>query len=135
MEVNNSIPELTLQRIPISVETDNRLRMLKARTGVNPNIICRISLCLSLEEKGRPNEFAEDYKSSREINRYTLMGKFDQVIVALLKTWIAKEEMSFNEIDKMFLAHINRGVGILAGRIKSISDFRELRSSLSVGNK
>lgn len=118
------MPELTLQRIPITVETDNRLRMLKARTGVSPNILCRIGFCLSLEEPGLPNEFLENYKGGREINRYTLLGKYDQALVALLITRLVRDNSPVAKINSMFLAHINRGVEILATRTKSVADFR-----------
>lgn len=120
------MPELTLQRIPFTVEADNRLRQLKARTGITPNILCRIGFCLSLEEPGLPAELPEQFKTGREINRYTLLGKYDQVFVALLKARLQKERLPFNDIDKMFLAHICRGVEILSARMKSVGDLGNL---------
>ena len=69
------MPELTLQRIPFTEEADSRLRLLKSRTGITPNILCRIGFCLSLEEPGIPSLLPEDFKQGREINRYTLLGK------------------------------------------------------------
>ena len=118
------MPELTLQRIPITVETDNRLRMLKARTGINPNILCRIGFCLSLGETNLPPKLPTPLKSAREINRYTLLGKYDQAFVALLATKIEKNEKSEENIDSLFLEHINRGIELLAARVKSVKDIR-----------
>lgn len=120
------MPELTLQRIPFTMEADNRLRMLKARTGITPNILCRIGFCLSLEEPGMPAELPEPFKTGREINRYTLLGKYDQIFVALLKTRLLKDNLLLEEIDRMFLAHINRGVEILTARVKSVGDLGHL---------
>ena len=116
------MPELTLQRIPITVETDNRLRMLKARLGIAPNILCRIGLCLSLEEPSQPSYFHEKLKIGREINRYTLLGKYDQAFISLLIARLATESSSLKKIDTMFIAHINRGVEIMASRLKSVQD-------------
>jgi DNA sulfur modification protein DndE len=116
------MPELTLQRIPFTVEADNRLRMLKARTRITPNILCRIAFCLSLEEPRLPSVLPEHFKTGREINRYTLLGKYDQIFVALLTARLLKDNLPLAEIDGMFLSHINRGIEILSARIKSVGD-------------
>lgn len=118
--------ELTLQRIPFTVEADNRLRLLKSRTGITPNILCRIGLCLSLEEPSIPTLLSEDYQLGREINRYTLLGKDDQIYIALLATRLIKDNISLTNINTMFLAHINRGTQLLATRIKNLSDIAYL---------
>jgi len=118
--------ELTIQRIPFTAEADNRLRMLKARTGITPNILCRVGFCLSLEEPGVPVVLPDDYTQGREINRYTLLGKDDLIYVSLLLVWLHKDKISLSKTNDMFLAHINRGVEILSARIKSIADLTDL---------
>lgn len=120
------MPELTLQRIPFTVEADNRLRILKGRTGITPNILCRIGFCLSLEEPGIPVDLPGNFKTGREINRYTLLGKYDQIFVALLATRLVNDGISLTGINRMFLAHINRGVEMLAARLKSVADLAHL---------
>jgi len=114
--------ELTLQRIPFTVEADSRLRSLKSRTGITPNILCRIGLCLSLEEPGVPAVLPGDFQQGREINRYTLLGKDDQIYVALLTIRLHNDNLLLTTLDKMFLAHINRGVELLSARVKGIAD-------------
>jgi DNA sulfur modification protein DndE len=123
------MPELTLQRIPFTVEADNQLRMLKARTGIAPNILCRLGLCLSLEERAIPTSIKENAKFGREINRYTLLGKHDKVYTALLLTRLIIDGIPIDEIDKMFLAHINRGVEIMAARVKTIRELTAIQST------
>lgn len=114
--------ELTLQRIPFTEEADSRLRLLKTRTGITPNILCRIGFCMSLEEPGTPVLLPEKFNQGREINRYTLLGKDDQIYVSLLIIRINRENIPSTMVNDMFLAHINRGVEILAARIKTIVD-------------
>lgn len=114
------MPELTLQRIPFTVEADNQLRMLKARTGITPNILCRLGFCLSLEERGIPSIIEGNTKFGREINRYTLLGKYDNLFVCLIITRLENDKIPSEKIDSMFLAHINRGVEILTTRVKSV---------------
>lgn len=121
--------ELSLQRIPFSEEADNRLRMLKARTGVTPNIICRLGFCLSLEEMGIPKPLPSEMRQGREINRYTLLGKYDKLFVALLITRMKKDDIPTDRVDEMFLAHMNRGIEILASRAKSLTDFAGLMTT------
>jgi DNA sulfur modification protein DndE len=118
--------ELTLHRIPFTVEADNRLRTLKSRTGITPNILCRIGFCLSLEEPGIPPDLPDNFKTGREINRYTLFGKYDQSFVALLITRMVRDKLSLADIDKAFLSHINRGIEILTARVRSVADLAHL---------
>jgi len=120
------MPELALQRIPFTVEADNRLRTLKSRTGITPNILCRIGFCLSLEEPGIPPNLHENFKTGREINRYTLFGKYDKIFVALLITRMVRDNLSLAGINQAFLSHMNRGIEILVARIKSVSDLAYL---------
>lgn len=116
------MPELTIQRIPITADADNQLRMLKARTGITPNILCRLGFCLSLEGQGIPETIKNGTKMGREINRYTLLGKYDKLFVTLLVTRLLQDNISKSEIDRMFLAHINRGIKLLSARLKCISN-------------
>lgn len=126
MEGTQEVSELTLHRIPFTVEADNRLRMLKAKTGITPNILCRIGFCLSLEEPSMPAELPVSFKPGREINRYTLLGKHDILFTALLKMRLKEDNLRIDKIENMFLAHINRGIHILSSRVKSVSDIANL---------
>ena len=71
----------------------------------------------------------EDYPTDgSEFNRYTLMGEWDSLIVALLKERCAADGIpqDNNGLVKQFRAHLNRGVGLLYGRVKGLSDLVEL---------
>ena len=108
--------QLNLQRVRFSVEADNRLRMLKARTGLTPNILCRLGFCLSLEAAGPPVHDASEF-SPREINRYTLLGEYDALFVALMRSRHPEmdDEGAFGET---FVGHLHRGITLLANRLK-----------------
>ena len=121
---------LSVRRLRFSQESDNWLRVLKSRTGVTPNILCRIGFALSLDEPGLPNPDAYPEDSGREINRYTLLGEYDTVYVALLLQRVtddrtaggASNEIREHDLDAQFKAHMNRGVMLLAARVKSLPD-------------
>lgn len=118
--------ELSLQRIPFNPDADKKLRTLKARTSLTANIICRLGFCLSLEEPNLPRDLPEGEKPAREINRYTLLGKHDQIYIALLKTRMRKDGIPKDKIDEVFINHLHRGLELLSARVKFIGDVGRL---------
>ena len=116
---------LELQRVKFSVEADNRLRVLKARTGLDANIICRLGLCLSLEEIGEPRSDSSGV-SQREISRYVLLGEFDKLFVTLLNARHPEGREDEQELAALFVRHLHRGIGLLANRVKGIGSLGEL---------
>lgn len=121
--------EMTLQRVLFTPDADNRMRMLKGRTGITPNLLGRMGFCLSLEEPGTPALLNAKVAPGREINRYTMLGEYDEAFIALLITWmdgrgykITKPE----EVNKYFLAHMNRGIELITARLKTIIDLDRL---------
>lgn len=123
---------MKLNRIYVSEDSRNMLRILKGRTGLLPNVLCRLGLALSLMEPGIPKP--EDYSTDgSEFNRYTLMGEWDTLIVTLLKERCAADGLRLNNdsLVKQFRAHLNRGVGLLYGRVKGLSDLVGLLPKVS----
>ena len=112
---------LTIKRVRFGPEVDNRLRHLKAKTGITPNLLCRIGFCLSLEEFGVPDPLHYP-EGAREINRYTLTGQFDEAMEVLLAQRLLEDDLPMSELDRQFVAHMNRGVIILASRVRGLAD-------------
>ncbi len=117
---------LETRRVRFSKEADNWLRVLKSRTGVTPNLLCRFGFCLSLEEPSLPDPLKYPEDSDREINRYTLLGEYESVFLALLRQRLAGSKGSTFSLDEQFRAHMNRGVILLAGRLRSLSELAPL---------
>lgn len=120
--------ELKLRRIPFTGESENRLRVMKARTGLDRNYICRMGFCLSLEEAGIPPMVAAKSLEGREIDRYTLLGQYGNAFIALLIVWMSRNASSVGsvDLDSWFVAHMNRGVEIIAARIRTLADMAGL---------
>ncbi len=118
---------MQLNRIHISEDSRNKLRILKGRTGLLPNVLSRIGLMLSLAEENEP-ELDADTSDGSEFNRYTLMGEWDPLIVALLEERGIPNGMCENNdtLVKYFRAHLNRGVRLLYGRVKGLRDLSNL---------
>lgn len=119
---------LSVRRLRFCREADSWLRVLRSRTGVTPNILCRMGFALSLDEPGFPNPDAYPEDSGREINRYTLLGEYDAIYVALLRQRVSDDvgtgdtSNGEHELDAQFRAHMNRGIMLLAARVKSLPD-------------
>ena len=99
--------------------------MLKGRTTLTPNILCRIAFCLSLKEPGTPDMKKDS--QGQEFNRYTLTGEWDTFYIALLK--IRLMNVGLNTEDDLlshFKEHIERGVILLFSRVKSFNDLSAL---------
>lgn len=116
---------LTVRRVRFAHDADTRLKYLKSKTGITPNLLCRIGFCLSLEEPGTPNPDIYQ-EGTREINRYTLTGQFDEAFEALLKQRMFEDGLPTDDIDDQFAAHMNRGVTILGSRVRGLGDLRSL---------
>jgi DNA sulfur modification protein DndE len=99
--------------------------MLKARTGLTPNIICRLGLCLSLDEPGQPLSDSSEI-SQREINRYTLLGEYDLLFVTLLSVRHPEAVNDPEALARLFVEHIHRGITLLANRLKAPASISEL---------
>ena len=118
---------MRLNRIHTSEDSRNKLSILKSRTGLLPNILCRIGLMLSLAEPNQP-EVDMDASDGSELHRDTLMGEWDPLIVALLEEWCVTNEIGTDNdtLVKYFKAHLNRGVRLLYGRVKALKDLANI---------
>jgi DNA sulfur modification protein DndE len=118
---------MKMTRLKVCKEVDQRLMQLKARTGLNPNLLCRLGFCLSLNDPSVPDPSAYPPDSEREINRYTLTGEWDDYFIALLRERCAYDKLDLDaDLEDQFRAHINRGVLMLALRVKHLGDIARL---------
>lgn len=119
---------MNLSRIRFCDEVDQRLRHLKARTGLSANLLCRIGFNLSLTEPTIPDPTLYPEDSSREIERGTLTGRYDSLFVALLRQRCLSDNLpTHGEVfEAQFRAHMNRGVLLLYQQVKSLPDLCKL---------
>lgn len=116
---------MKLTKLRLTKEASNRVRFLAGKTGLQPNLLCRIGFCLSLEDPSVPNpdNFPEE---DREFNRYTLLGEYDALFTALLMQRCSTDGIPFEQVSEHFRAHMNRGMGLLQQRVRGISDIADL---------
>jgi len=114
---------MPFSRLYVSEDIDNKLRVLKMRTGLLPNLICRMGFCLSLSEPGIPDVQLYSDTQAREFNRYTLTGQYDLFFFALLRERLSEDGLDAEAfMEPQFKAHLSRGVGLLYQRVKNMED-------------
>lgn len=117
----------TFNRIYVSQEVDLRLRNLKARTGLTPNLLCRLGFCLSLSEPGIPDVKLYGEEHAREFNRYTLTGQWDLFFFSLLRERVLEDGLDVEtDLEDQFKAHLSRGVLLLFRRLKNLENLADL---------
>lgn len=105
-------------RIHISKRSSDQLKLIKSRTGVTPNILCRMALTLSLEEKHNANVEITDI-AGLEFNLATLLGDAAPVYEAMIKQTYG--DLKPKQAELILAAHIDHGVDKLK-RAKSVLD-------------
>lgn len=116
-------------KLRISADAASKLRSLRQRTGLTPNLLCRIALMTSLEEGPLGAARAPDEDGS-EFNAYTLTGEYGAMFAALLR-WVEEggtpeNPLENNELLARLRGHIHRGVGTLSVRAKNPADILRL---------
>lgn len=119
---------MRFNKLKISADATSKLRYMRNRTQVTPNLLCRMAIMLSLEE-GPVATPAPD-EQGQEFNAYTLTGEYNGLIAAMLR-FVEEDEggsgkLANDELIDRLRAHIHRGVGTLAVRAKSTADLGRL---------
>ena len=119
---------MRFNKLKISADASSRLRAIRQRTGLTPNLLCRVAIMLSLEEGpvGILQTLDED---GQEFNAYTLTGDYNGLILAMLRFVEEESEGRRLEDDELLLrlrAHIQRGVATLSVRAKGPADLVRL---------
>ena len=115
---------MKLNSLRVCQQASDQLDTLKLRTGLTPNILCRLAFALSLKDSSLPNP--DDYPpdSDRIIDRHTLTGPWDSLFVAFIKERCKQDGLAVDDdtLGTQFKAHINRGVLLLHKQTLSLKD-------------
>lgn len=116
-------------KLRISADAASKLRSLRQRTGITPNLLCRMGIMVSLEEGPLGGTPSPDEEGS-EFNAYTLTGEYNALFAALLR-WVEEggspeTPLRDDELLDRLRGHIHRGVGTLSVRAKSPAELLRL---------
>jgi len=111
-------------KLRISTDASSKLRTLRQRIGITPNLLCRYALLLSLEDGPIGNTPVPD-DDGQEFNAYTLTGELTQLLLATIsyvEDPSGAKRLTEERVLELLRSHIHRGVGALAVRLKSAAD-------------
>lgn len=111
-------------RIRVSAAATNRLRYLKSKTGLTPNVLCRFAFCLSIRDMRRVAR-EPGAEAGQEFNAPTLFGERQEVYGLLLAryAWLSGDG---REPGTMITSHIENGLHKM-GHIRSLEDVADLK--------
>ena len=125
----------------VSTRLQSKLQKIKSETEIEPNLMCRLGFCFSLnmkDDKGMSVEKAQD-NSKQIIRKEVLFGDNVNVYASLFEFWCIKHSDIVDKISKKDLieAHITRGLSeliylIFKGEGGKKIDFTKLRECLSL---
>ena len=95
------------KRIHISKGATETLRMMKGRTGLTPNIVCRLALVKSLEE-GKAGGLKKPDMTGSEFNAPTLFGEHVAVFEALIRQ--VHGHVDPKVVPLLLASHIDHGL-------------------------
>ena len=119
-----------ITKLRVSSEATGRLRMLRNRSGLTPNLLCRVALTSSLET-GPVGDTTAPEESGQEFNAYTLFGSDQPIYLSLLmlvEQGNTETGLDDQELMHRLRCHIDRGIGQIAIRINTPSDAARLLS-------
>ena len=111
-------------RVRISELASSRLRYLKSRTGLTPNILARFAFTLSIRE-ARSLVVAETTPDGQEFNAPTLFGEHQRFYELLLIRYINATGDS-RHAGLVIANHIDIGLHKM-GHIRSLTDISSLK--------
>lgn len=115
-----------ISKFRVSSEATGRLRVLRQRAALTPNLLCRMAMAMSFE-MGKVGP-AGKTEEGQEFNAYTLFGG-DQPIYTTLLRWVETEDGE--DVDDLELlhrlrTHIDRGLSAISARVKTPGDAARL---------
>ena len=124
---------MSLEKIKVSSRTTHLFGMLKSSTGISSENWARISLCLSIKQKGIPNP-DEHNSDGTEFHSSTLFSDNEKIYLALIVNRLKQDKLDPETyLNEMTCAHINRGAIALKQRISNLFDVYGFMDEMNVG--
>ena len=117
---------MEFKRIRLSEESTGKLKKFKGKTGLTPNIACRLALSLSVNKENIPSLELYSDDTGQEINRYVFLGDQELMLLSIYTQWCIENKIQKEDHYKYLLAHINRGVEMLTNRVKGFDSIIDL---------
>jgi len=106
-------------RVHLSQMATDKLRYMKSKTGLTPNILSRIAIMLAIREDGNLSNAGVKDSDGQELNQSVLFGDHIDTYDVLINQFIHDKNIDL-EMPKVITALVEVGV-FKMGHIKDIS--------------
>jgi len=123
---------LHFSKFRASTRTTHTFGMLKTSTSINAEAWARISICLSIKQKGIPNP--DEYnKEGTLFSPSELFGGDERIYLALMINRLRQDRLDpAIYLAEMTRAHLNRGAISLKQRVNSLTDIYDLMNEMNI---
>jgi len=112
-------------RIKLSKKATDKLRFLKSKTGLTPNILSRIALMLAIREGGNlSNAGVGSMEGGQELNDTTLFGEHIHLYDILINQYIHDKKIDLT-VGETIVAMIEIGI-FKMGHIRQVEELVNL---------
>lgn len=126
---------LQFDKIRASSRTTHLFGMLKTTTNIGSDAWARLSICLSIRQKGIPNP--DEYnKEGTEFAPTGLFAKQEKIYLALMIDRLRQDGLDPESyLAEMTRAHLNRGAISLKQRISNLSDVYRFAEEMNLHDR
>lgn len=120
-------------RLKTSKKTMDNFEYLEKRMNLQPFVLSKIAIALSLQEKESILELTEEDQKGLELNRQTIMGEYDEIFKCLIERNLNKTLTDDDYFPKYTKMHLDRGAEILKNKYDYNGNNEKLFKSLLEG--
>ena len=130
--MKKEVIKLQFDKIKVSSRTTHLFGMLKASTGIGSEVWGRLSICISIKQKGIPNP--DEYnKDGTNFLPSHLFFYDDKLYLALMINRLKQDRLDPKlYLNEMTRAHLNRGAISLKQRINNLFDIYKFMDEMNV---
>lgn len=107
-------------RVTFSQKATDRLRFMKSKTGLTPNILARIAIMMALKEDGNLLNAGVSDNEGQELNKSVLFGEYMDVYDVMIHQYIHDNAIEL-PIQQVIVALVEMGVHKM-GHVKKLED-------------
>ena len=111
-------------RVKFSQKSTDKLRYMKSKTGVTPNILSRIAIMMALKESGNLANAGVSDNDGQELNKSVLFGEYEDVYDVMIHQYVNDNNIDLS-IQETIAALVEVGVHKM-GHVRQLEDLCEL---------
>ncbi|NOY72397.1 MAG: DndE family protein [Gammaproteobacteria bacterium] len=111
-------------RVKFSKTATDKLRYMKANTGLTPNILARMAIMLALKDRNSLQNAGVADSDGQELNKSVLFGDHAHVYEVMIKQFVHDNNVD-QSMQQIISSLVEVGVHKM-GHVKSLSDLCDL---------